>query len=393
MIHWLLARPRRHILAEWWWTLDRVTLCLLAILMLAGVTMSFAASPAVALRIELGTYYFLHKQLIFMIAAILTIVSVSLLAPKWIFRLAIGLTLIAFVGMIVTLFAAPLVKGATRWLYIGGISIQPSEFIKPGLVVVLAVLFAERHKKLRPFVISVGMMVLLGGLLITQPDIGQLVLMSLLWGYLYYIAGGKLAILGGLVIIALATGILLYASLDHFASRIDRFVNPSIGDNYQIEHAIEAMRSGRMLGVGLGNGEVKAYIPDAHADYVFAVAVEEGGFIAGSIIIMLFAVLAFRLLRRCAYDPDHRIQLATAGLTALIVTQAAINLAVNLNLVPAKGMTLPFISYGGSSLLALAIAVGMLMGLTRRRIMTHYQTPPVTTYSTEISKQWGGAWR
>lgn len=371
MIESFFARSRRHILAEWWWTIDRRIFMILGALMLIGMVMSFAASPSVALRIELSAYHFLQKQIVFMVAGILIIVLVSLLPPSRIFQLGWALLVVGLLAMASTLFFGPTIKGATRWLYIAGISVQPSEFMKPGIALVLAVLFARSGARYRNLLIGIGLGVLTAMILISQPDIGQLVLVSLLWGYLYYISGGRILILGGLVLVALVGAVVLYISLDHFASRINNFMDPRLGDNYQVRRGIEAIQNGGALGVGLGDGEVKAHIPDAHADYVFAVAVEEGGFVFGGVIITLFGFLAFHVLGRCAYERDHRIQLASAGLVALIVTQAAINLAVNLDLVPAKGMTLPFISYGGSSLLAVAVTMGMLLGLTRRRVRDH----------------------
>lgn len=365
----LFSRTDQNIFAQWWWTVDRWMLLGVGILLVTGLLMVVAASPAVAQKINLPMYSFAYKHVTFLVLGIVASFCVSLMSVDTIRRLAFVGLAAAIIGMALTLLIGGSVKGATRWVYILGISVQPSEFLKPCFVIVSAWLFAKQNTKLDSSAAVWTLVILVSsvGFLLAQPDIGQVVLLILVWVCLYFLAGGSIKILVGLFALLSMGAFYLYFSFSHVASRIDRFLDPSSGDTYQVDRAMDAITSGGAIGVGLGNGSVKLILPDAHTDYVFAVAAEEGGFILGGLIILLFALLVFRCLSHVRHEPTHWVQLAVAGLSCLVGLQAVINLGVSLDVFPTKGMTLPLISYGGSSLLAVCLTFGMLLGLTRRR--------------------------
>ena len=369
----MLSRTSRNPIAKWWWTVDRQMVIGVMVLLGMGFFAAFAASPAVAQHIGKSTYYFANKQLVFLVLAAFVFLAVSMLDAIWIRRLAVLMLVGAIGGVVLTLFAGVTVKGASRWLHIFGVSIQPSEMLKPAFVVVVAWLLARQRARFKAHDIWYALALLIGCclLLAMQPDFGQTILLALVWMCLFYLAGGSLKLIAGLSSVGLAAGLYVYSAYPYFRSRIERFLDPSTGDTYQVDKAMDAIRSGGITGVGPGDGQVKSILPDAHADYVFAVAAEEGGLLMGGFIILTFAFLVWRALWALREENEHWVQLASAGLICLFGLQAIINLGVNLNLIPSKGMTLPFISYGGSSLLASAITMGMLVGLMRRRGTVH----------------------
>lgn len=369
----LLSRTSRNPIAKWWWTVDRQMVIGVMVLLGMGFFAAFAASPAVAQHIGKSTYYFANKQLVFLVLAAFVFLAVSMLDAIWIRRLAVLMLVGAIGGVVLTLFAGVTVKGASRWLHIFGVSIQPSEMLKPAFVVVVAWLLARQRARFKAHDIWYALALLIGCclLLAMQPDFGQTILLALVWMCLFYLAGGSLKLIAGLSSVGLAAALYVYSAYPYFRSRIERFLDPSTGDTYQVDKAMDAIRSGGITGVGPGDGQVKSILPDAHADYVFAVAAEEGGLLMGGFIILTFAFLVWRALWALREENEHWVQLASAGLICLFGLQAIINLGVNLNLIPSKGMTLPFISYGGSSLLASAITMGMLVGLMRRRGRVH----------------------
>ena len=369
----LLSRTSRNPIAKWWWTVDRQMVIGVMVLLGMGFFAAFAASPAVAQHIGKSTYYFANKQLVFLVLAAFVFVAVSMLDAIWIRRLAVLMLVGAIGGVVLTSFVGVTVKGASRWLHIFGVSIQPSEMLKPAFVVVVAWLLARQRARFKAHDIWYALALLIGCclMLAMQPDFGQTILLALVWMCLFYLAGGSLKLIAGLSSVALAAGLYVYSAYPYFRSRIERFLDPSTGDTYQVDKAMDAIRSGGITGVGPGDGQVKSILPDAHADYVFAVAAEEGGLLLGGFIILTFAFLVWRALWALREENEHWVQLASAGLICLFGLQAIINLGVNLNLIPSKGMTLPFISYGGSSLLASAITMGMLVGLMRRRGTVH----------------------
>jgi cell division protein FtsW len=347
---------------------DRWFLAAFFLLCGLGVVLSFAASPAVAERIGLEEFHFVKRQIFFMVPAIIAMVGVSFMAPKQIRRLAFVMLALALVLMVATLFFGAEVKGSRRWLSILGVSVQPSEFLKPAFVVVCAFLFAEhaRQPEIPGNLFAILLMGVVAALLIAQPDLGQTMLVTGTWGAMFFMAGMPwfwIALLGG---IAVAGAVGAYTIFPHVAGRIDRFMTGE-GDTFQVDTGREAIVRGGWFGQGPGEGTVKRILPDSHTDFVFSVAAEEFGIIVCFIIVGLFAFIVMRGLRFAMNERDEFTRLAVGGLVILFGFQSIINIAVNLQLMPAKGMTLPFISYGGSSLLAMAISVGMLLALTRRR--------------------------
>lgn len=369
----LLSRTDRSMLANWWWTVDRWSLAAIAALIVSGLLLTLAASPAVAGRIGLEPFYFVYRQLSFVAPALLMIFIISLLGPRDVRRLALGGYGLALLLMIATLFFGPEIKGAQRWLVFGPFSLQPSEFAKPALVVVAAAALAESNR--RPgfpgMAVAGALYAAIAGLLVLQPDFGQTLLITIVCAALLFLAGVRwqwLAAAGGVVV---GGGIGAYLFVPHVASRIDRFISPDHGDTYQVDTALNAFTHGGVSGVGPGEGSIKFVLPDAHTDFIFAVAGEEFGLFACTVLLVLFGVVVWRALRTALDERDHFIQLAASGLAILFGLQAVINIAVTLSLLPAKGMTLPFVSYGGSSMLAVAFGIGMLLALTRRRPVTY----------------------
>lgn len=369
----LLSRTDRSLLANWWWTVDRWSLAAIAGLIACGVLLTLAASPAVAGRIGLEPFYFVYRQLSFVAPTVLIIFIVSLLGPRDVRRLALGAFGLAFVLMVATLFVGPEIKGAQRWLTFGPFSLQPSEFAKPALIVLAAAALAESNRTpgFPGVLVAGGLYAAVVGVLILQPDFGQTLLVTIVCAALLFLAGMPwqwLAAFGGA---GVTGGVGAYFLMPHVASRIDRFISPDRGDTYQVDMSLNAFAHGGLSGVGPGEGAVKFTIPDAHADFVFAVAGEEFGLLACTVLLALFAIVVWRALRTALDERDHFVQLAAAGLAVMFGLQAVINIAVSLSLLPAKGMTLPFVSYGGSSMLAVGFTVGMLLALTRRRAVTY----------------------
>ncbi|MGD9510119.1 MAG: FtsW/RodA/SpoVE family cell cycle protein [Geminicoccaceae bacterium] len=359
-----VPRTDRSILGNWWWTVDRTMLAGVGVLAVIGIILIFAASPAVGERVYGAEMHFVFKHLLMLGPATGLLLFVSMLAPLGVLRLAVAMYALFGVLTVLTMFFAPEVKGATRWLPIFGLPLQPSEFLKPAVIVLTGWVLGRRPGLMGlPAALAVVLPVL--AVLVLQPDVGMTALVAAAAGAQMFVAG-----LGWFwVLLLLGAGALgawqAYLWLPHFAERVNDFMDPtSLG--YQIERALRAVAGGGLFGRGPGEGVQKWHLPDAHADFIFAATAEEFGVVACLALVALFAFLILRGLWRLADATDRFVLLAASGLIAQFGLQALINMAVNLNLIPTKGMTLPFISYGGSSLLALAIGMGMLLALTRR---------------------------
>ncbi len=368
----VFARSDTSILGRWWWTVDRWTLTAVGALIAFGIIMALAASPAVAERIGLDYFYFARRQLIYLPIALALLVGASLLSPRGVFRVA-TITLVIFAIMVLATFVfGTEIKGARRWIALGPMSVQPSEFLKPAFAVVAAWLFASartgalKHGNL----MSIGAYGVIVGLLLLQPDVGMAVVISSVWACQFFLAGLPLFWAAGLAIGGVAAFVLAYFTLSHVASRVDRFLDPSSGDSYQIDRSLEAFMNGGLFGRGPGEGTVKQVLPDAHSDFVFAVAGEEFGLFVCLIIVALFGFVVLRGFAKALQETDLFILLATSGLVVQFGLQAVINMGSTLRLMPTKGMTLPFVSYGGSSLIAMGLCIGFLLALTRRRVGT-----------------------
>lgn len=363
-----LARSDNSLVSRWWWTVDRWLLVTVLLLIASGILLTLAASPAVAERLGLDSFHFAKRQFLYMATGLGVLVGVSLLPEQGVKRLAACLFLAGLAGVVATLFFGPEIKGATRWLHVAGFSIQPSEFLKPAFIVVSAWMLAEEigNPGFPGRGIAVGLFVIVAAVLVMQPDFGQTLLIGMVWGGQLVMAGLPMAWLAGIIGSGLTALTSAYLLVPHVARRIDTFLDPASGDTYQIDTALNAIRAGGLVGRGPGEGSIKKVLPDAHSDFIFAVAGEEFGTIACLGILALFAVVVLRGLSRLLEEDNAFVVFAAGGLLALFGMQALINISVNLAVIPAKGMTLPFISYGGSSMLALAITMGMVLALTRR---------------------------
>jgi cell division protein FtsW len=365
----MASRVERTPFATWWWTVDKLTLAALGALMLGGIVLLLAASPPVAGRLGLDPFHFVNRHLLLLVPAVLVLLATSFLSPRQIRRLALIVFVVSLILTVVTLFIGAEVKGARRWLVILGMNIQPSEFLKPAFVILIAWLFGESGK--RPEMpansAALALLILVVTLLVLQPDFGQTMLIALVWGALFFLAGMRFVWAIGLGAVAAIGLTSAYFTVPHVARRIRRFIDPSSGDTFQIDTAVESFMRGGWFGRGPGEGTVKRILPDSHADFIFAVGAEEFGVALCLVLVALFAFIVIRGLARAMRNEDSFSRFAASGLAILFATQSAINMAVNLHLIPAKGMTLPFISYGGSSLISLAYAMGMLLALTRER--------------------------
>jgi cell division protein FtsW len=364
-----LSRADTSLLGRWWWTVDRWTLLAVATLIGLGYVMMLAASPAVAERIRQSRDIFIFKQVFFLGLAGAVVVVVSLLSPRGIRRVALAGCLVALALTALTLVMGVEIKGARRWIALPGLSLQPSEFLKPCFAVVAAWLIAEgrRSQRFPGMLVAFAVFGVIVLLLKSQPDVGMLAVISGVFFIQLYVGGLKTVFVGIGMACMGGAAVAAYAFFPHVQSRVLRFLNPAEGDNYQVQRALEAFGNGGLLGRGPGEGRVKDVLPDAHADTVFAVVGEEFGMILCMVIVGLFAFIVLRGLLRLLAEADLFVILAATGLVASFGLQAFVNMASTLHLIPTKGMTLPFISYGGSSVLAVALGIGMLLALTRKR--------------------------
>lgn len=362
------SRTDTSTLGRWWWTVDRLMLLAFVLLIAIGITLALAAGPATAQRKGLEHFFFVKRQLMFIGPAVVCLIGCSLLGAQQVRRFGLAGFVVAFAATLATLLVGEEVNGATRWLRLGGLSLQPSEFLKPTFIVATAWLISagRRDPSVPGVAISAAVCVSLLGLLALQPDIGMALVIACVWAAQYFVAGMPVLLVVGLA--GLGAGALFgaYHLFAHVHERFDRFLDPS-AENYQVQRALEAFEAGGLTGRGPGQGEVKYLLPDGHTDFILAVAAEEFGAIACVLAIAVFALIVVRGLLRMRGETDLFVVLACTGFLTLFGLQAAVNIGVNLNLLPTKGMTLPFISYGGSSLVALAIAAGFLLALMRRQ--------------------------
>ncbi|WP_295192175.1 putative peptidoglycan glycosyltransferase FtsW [uncultured Brevundimonas sp.] len=357
--------------AQWFWTVDRGLLGAALALMALGVALSFASSPAAILADESITdpFHYSWRMMVFSGVGLSIMLTTSLMSPRGVRRIAV----LALFGAIVVMMALPFigdtVKGAARWVNFGPFSLQPSEFAKPGLIVFAAWMFAEAQKGqgVPGVTIAFGFYALTVSLLLIQPDIGQTLLITTTFMAVFFMAGVPFKWMAVLASLGMAGLVSLYFVFGHMRDRLSRFFSPETTDTHQIDSASEAIRAGGLLGRGIGEGVMKRRVPDLHTDFIYSVGAEEFGLILSLIMISLYAFIVIRGMRRAMKLTDPFEQTAAAGLFMLIGLQACINVAVNLNLIPTKGMTLPFISYGGSSMLAMGLTMGFALALTRRR--------------------------
>jgi cell division protein FtsW len=363
-------RTDRSRVGQWWWTVDHWLLGATALLILIGVYLSFGASPAAAARHGLGDpFYYAIRQCMFSGLGAGVMLAVSMMSPKGIRRTAF----FVFAGAIVLMLAIPFIghasNGAKRWIAFGGMTLQPSEFMKPALIVLCGWMFAEGQKGegVPGVFIAFALYALSVGLLLMQPDVGQTILITVAFGAAFFMAGVPLRWIFGLAGLALAGAIGIYFTFDHVASRVHRFLAADDGVTHQTDKAAEAIAHGGLFGVGPGEGVLKKHVPEIQTDFAYSAAAEEYGLVFSLILLGLFTIVVVRGLYKAMRLNDVMEQVAAGALFVLVGQQAFINVAVNLNMMPTKGMTLPFISYGGSSMLAMGLTMGMALALTRRR--------------------------
>jgi len=368
--HHAFARSDRSTIGVWWWTVDRWMLGVVAMLIGIGVVIAFAASPAAAARMNIGDpFHFAVRQCVFAAISVVILISVSMFDVQSIRRSAVVIWLAAILIMVALPFLGHNAKGATRWMEIGGFTLQPSEFMKPALIVLIAWMFSEGQKGEGVPGVSIAFILyaIPVALLLMQPDVGQTALITVTFGAAFWMAGVPLSwvmMLGGMAVAGLGSTYFLFP---HVAARVDKFISPDKADTHQVDAAKVAQAAGGFFGRGPGEGVLKRSIPDAHTDFALSVGAEEFGLIFLILVIALFTFVVIRGLYRAMKLNDPFEQVAAAGLFVLVGLQAFINIAVNLDMIPTKGMTLPFISYGGSSMLAMGLTLGMALALTRRR--------------------------
>ncbi len=371
MVHGSLpVRAGEPILSRWWHTIDRWSMMAVAVLFGIGLLLGFAASVPLAERNGLPRFHYVERQAIFGAMALVAMMAVSMLSPQTVRRLGV----LGFVGAFAALCALPFLgtdfgKGAVRWFSLGFASVQPSEFLKPCFVIVAAWLMASAQDIGGPpgKRISFFLVLTIVGLLAIQPDFGQAALVLFSWGVIYFVAGASMLLLGAVIVLTVAGGLFAYNASEHFARRIDGFLSPDVDPRTQLGYATNAIQQGGFFGTGVGEGQVKWQLPDAHTDFIIAVAAEEYGLVLVLVIIALYATIVARSLFRLMRERDPFVRLAGTGLACIFGVQAMINMGVAVRLLPAKGMTLPFVSYGGSSVIAAGLTLGALLALTRTR--------------------------
>jgi len=362
------SRMDQGLFARWWWSVDQVNLAIISVIIGIGMTLIMAAGPVAAARLShVSDFHFPLRQMIFLGPAVGTMLLVSFMSPLQVRRAGVIIFAISLLLMVLVMLIGDEINGAKRWLDLGPLLLQPSEFAKIGFVIAAAWMLAEgaRDPRLPGGFIALGLYCALSAMLVTQPDFGQWVLVTMVWAVMFFIAGWSWLWIIGLGVLAVGAIVVGYMFVPHVTRRIDVFLNPASGDSYQVDKAIEAIANGGDWGLDVGAASAKHHLPDAHTDFIFAVGGEAFGFLFCLLIILLFAMFVVRAFMKAFNQTSIFVQCAVCGLASLIGFQAMINIGVNMRVLPAKGMTLPFISYGGSSLFASALAVGFLFALTK----------------------------
>lgn len=374
----MVSRAQKGRFSDWWWTVDKFLLVAFLALLAGGVVLSLSASPPVAKRLNIDNFHFVKRHIMFLVPALIVLVGTSFMNMRQVRRISAIVLLGAIVALVLVPFIGFSAKGATRWLSIGSFSMQPSEFMKPVFVIITAWLFSENSKQpdIPCNLFAIVLFLLCAGLLIMQPDLGQTTLLAGVWAAMFFLAGLPwiwIAVLGGG---GVGSMVLAYFSFSHFAGRIDRFLTGT-GDTFQVDRGLAAINNGGWFGTGPGEGRIKNGLPDSHTDFIFSVAVEEFGILLSMALVSIFVFVVMRGLWHGLKERDRFVQLAVSGLVLQFGFQAMINIGVNLRLLPAKGMTLPFISSGGSSLVAVAFGMGLVLALTRKRV-DYYRREPLS---------------
>ncbi len=367
-----LSRTDKSLLAQWWWTVDKGMMVAFFVLAVLGVLLVATASPPVAERIGLGSYHFLIRHVIILGPAVTLLVGLSFLSQKNIRRLATLVFVGSLVAMVLALVTGMEIKGAQRWIHVFGFSLQPSEFVKPAFAILAAWMMSMQKEK-QGFpgnAVTAGLYVLTVTLLLMQPDLGMTVIVTSIWAAQIFLAGFPFRLLVVLVALGAVGMGAAYMGFDHVQSRIDRYLYPEKGDTFQVDLSVQSFQNGGVLGTGPGQGVIKMDLPDAHADFIFSVAAEEMGLMAVFVLLGLYGFILLRGYNRLMHSNDMFTVLAVGGLLTMFGLQALIHMGSSLHLLPTKGMTLPFISYGGSSLLSMGFSMGVVLALTRHKNRT-----------------------
>jgi cell division protein FtsW len=367
-----LSRADTSVLGRWWWSVDRVTLLALAVLVGIGYVLALAATPGISTHLTDPHTMAMIKQILFLAAGGVIMLGMSMLSLRQVKLAALGLGIMFFFLTGFTLVHGVEVDGANRWLSLPGFTVQPSEFLRPGFIIISAWLIAESRRTpgFPGKRAAIGVYLLTAAMLKMQPDIGMTFLFTMVVLSQFFLDGLNLKWLGVSLLLLVAAGIYAFFFITHVHTRVMMFWNPPPGS--QAQTALSAFGNGGMLGLGPGEGQVKHYLPDARADFVFAVAGEEFGLFFCGFIILVFAAIVLRAMIRLLAESNLFVVLAAGGLIVGFGLQAFVNMASALSLIPTKGMTLPFISYGGSSVLAISIQMGFLLALTRKRHQSDY---------------------
>lgn len=364
------SREVEPVIPLWWRTIDKWSLVAVVGLCAIGLLLGLAASAPLALRNGLNEFHYVERQMIFGAAGFALMIGISLLSPVGVRRIgAVGFVISSIALMLLPFLGTDFGKGATRWFSLGFASVQPSEFIKPCFVVLVGWFIAAGQDVKGPpgKMLSLLVTIFIVALLVVQPDFGQAALIIFGWLVIYFAAGASMIIIIMLSLFAGLAAFVSYNLSEHFARRIDGYLSDEIAPRSQLSYASSAIQEGGFFGVGVGEGQVKWTLPDAHTDFIIAVAAEEYGLLLVVLMIALYVVILVRSLYRSFLERDPFVRLAGTGLVCVFCAQAMINMGVAVRLLPAKGMTLPFVSYGGSSLVAAGLTMGMVLALTRTK--------------------------
>ncbi|MDR1983046.1 MAG: putative lipid II flippase FtsW [Holosporaceae bacterium] len=367
-----ISRDSNSIFGRWWWTIDRVILLAFLVLTAFGILLAMAATPMVADRMGIEKFYFLKRHLLYVVPSLVVVFYVSALDDSHIKKFSLFLFFISLFFTFLTLVFGLEIKGAHRWISFGGFSIQPSEFVRPALVVITAWMLSEqqKHQEFRGNFLAILFLLAFVSLLVLQPDIGMVAVTTLIWFGQLFLNGLSIILVIFIMGVGICGFVLAYLFLPHVAARVDRFLDPAVGDHYQINRSLEAFANGGLFGVGPGEGIIKKHIPDVHADFVFAVLGEEFGFFVCVLVIIIIAfIVVYGMLKSLKRNNLFSL-FASVGLLAQFGLQSFINIASTLHIIPTKGMTLPFMSYGGSSMIASSITIGMILALGKSRVET-----------------------
>jgi cell division protein FtsW len=363
-----INRRGNNSLRKWYWSIDSILFFLIITIILIGILLITTASPPVAERLKLNSFYFVHRQFLFLFTSVIIIISLSLISERNLRKISLIGLISSILLMIIVLFVGEEVKGAKRWINLLGLSIQPSEIAKPFFIFFVGLFLSEKYNRdnFPGFTLASGLQVVICALLILQPDFGMLITYTIVTAGQLFLAGLSIWWITFVMFIAIITGFCAYTMLPHVARRIDNFINPEASENYQIEKSLESYVNGGLFGRGPGEGTVKSHLPDSHTDFIFAVAGEEFGAIVVSIILLILLSFIVKGFIRIFREQDLFKIYVCGGILILFSLQSIFNIGVTLHLLPTKGMTLPFISYGGSSSISFAICFGVFLNLTRK---------------------------